>query len=297
YWRCITRFYMFSDNESLDQAIARNVRDALYEDIGRGDWTANLVPANQTAHARLIVREPAVLCGTAWFDAVIQSLDSQARVNWLFSEGDWLAPDRLVCEMTANARALLSAERPAMNFLQTLSATATTTRRYVEAIADASPNPKGCAILDTRKTIPGLRQAQKYAVRVGHGQNQRMALWDGILIKENHIAAAGSITAVLAAANQLNAGVDVQIEVESLAELQEALGQGAKSILLDNFNLDQMREAVRLTNGRALLEASGGITQDQLRAIAATGVDRISIGKLTKDIQAIDYSMRIDRIS
>jgi len=288
---------MFSDNESLDQAIARNVRDALYEDIGRGDWTANLVPANQTAHAGLIVREPAVLCGTAWFDAVVQALDPQATVHWLSAEGDWLAPDRLVCEMTANARALLSAERPAMNFLQTLSATATTTRRYVEAIADASPNPKGCAILDTRKTIPGLRQAQKYAVRVGHGQNQRMALWDGILIKENHIAAAGSITAVLAAANQLNAGVDVQIEVESLAELQEALGQGAKSILLDNFNLDQMREAVRLTNGRALLEASGGITQDQLRAIAATGVDRISIGKLTKDIQAIDYSMRIDRIS
>ena len=288
---------MFSDNESLDQAIARNVRDALYEDIGRGDWTANLVPANQTAHARLIVREPAVLCGTAWFDAVVQALDPQATVHWLSAEGDWLAPDRLVCEMTANARALLSAERPAMNFLQTLSATATTTRRYVEAIADASPNPKGCAILDTRKTIPGLRQAQKYAVRVGHGQNQRMALWDGILIKENHIAAAGSITAVLAAANQLNAGVNVQIEVESLAELQEALGQGAKSILLDNFNLDQMREAVRLTNGRALLEASGGITQDQLRAIAATGVDRISIGKLTKDIQAIDYSMRIDRIS
>jgi len=288
---------MFSDNESLDQAIARNVRDALYEDIGRGDWTANLVPANQTAHARLIVREPAVLCGTAWFDAVVQALDPQATVHWLSAEGDWLAPDRLVCEMTANARALLSAERPAMNFLQTLSATATTTRRYVEAIADASPNPKGCAILDTRKTIPGLRQAQKYAVRVGHGQNQRMALWDGILIKENHIAAAGNITAVLAAANQLNAGVDVQIEVESLAELQEALGQGAKSILLDNFNLDQMREAVRLTNGRALLEASGGITQDQLRAIASTGVDRISIGKLTKDIQAIDYSMRIDRIS
>jgi nicotinate-nucleotide pyrophosphorylase (carboxylating) len=288
---------MFSENESLDQAIARNVRDALFEDLGRGDWTANLVPSDQTAHARLIARESAVLCGTAWFDAVIQSLDSQARVDWLFSEGDWIAPDSLVCEITANARALLSAERSAMNFLQTLSATATTTRRYVEAIADASPNPKGCTILDTRKTIPGLRQAQKYAVRVGHGQNQRMALWDGILIKENHIAAAGGITAVLAAANQLNAGVDVQIEVESLGELQEAIDQGAKSILLDNFSLDQMRKAVKLTSGRALLEASGGVTQDQLRAIAATGVDRISIGKLTKDIQAIDYSMRIDRIS
>ena len=288
---------MFSDNESLDQAITRNVRDALYEDLGRGDWTANLVPGDQTAHARLIVRESAVLCGTAWFDRVIQSLDSQARVDWLFSEGDWMTPNSLVCEITANARALLSAERPAMNFLQTLSATATTTRQYVEAIAGASPNPKGCAILDTRKTIPGLRQAQKYAVRVGHGQNQRMALWDGILIKENHIAAAGSIAAVLAAANLLNAGVDVQIEVESLAELQEAIDHGAKSILLDNFSLDQMREAVKLTTGRALLEASGGVTQDQLRAIAATGVDRISIGKLTKDIQAIDYSMRIDRIN
>ncbi|BEI37497.1 carboxylating nicotinate-nucleotide diphosphorylase [Polynucleobacter sp. HIN7] len=288
---------MFSDNESLDQAIARNVRDALYEDLGRGDWTANLVPADQTTHARLIVREPAVLCGTAWFDAVIHALDAQARIHWLFSEGDWMAPNDLVCEISSNARSLLSAERPAMNFLQTLSATATTTRRYVEAIADASPNPKGCAILDTRKTIPGLRQAQKYAVRIGHGQNQRMALWDGILIKENHIAAAGSIVAVLAAANQLNAGVDVQIEVESLVELQEAIDHGAKSILLDNFTLDQMREAVKLTGGRALLEASGGVTQDQLRTIAATGVDRISIGKLTKDIQAIDYSMRIDRIT
>ena len=288
---------MFSENESLDQAISRNVRDALYEDLGRGDWTANLVPANQTAHAKLIVRESAVLCGTKWFDAVIHSLDGQAHVHWLFSEGDWMTPDSLVCEITANARALLSAERPAMNFLQTLSATATTTRHYVEAIAGASPNPKGCAILDTRKTIPGLRQAQKYAVRVGLGQNQRMALWDGILIKENHIAAAGSISAVLATADQLNAGVGIQIEVENLAELQEAIDQGATSILLDNFTLDQMREAVRTTGGRALLEASGGVTQDQLRAIAATGVDRISIGKLTKDIQAIDYSMRIDRIT
>lgn len=288
---------MFSENESLDQAISRNVRDALYEDLGRGDWTANLVPANQTAHAKLIVRESAVLCGTKWFDAVIHSLDGQAHVHWLFSEGDWMTPDSLVCEITANARALLSAERPAMNFLQTLSATATTTRHYVEAIAGASPNPKGCAILDTRKTIPGLRQAQKYAVRVGLGQNQRMALWDGILIKENHIAAAGGISAVLAAADQLNAGVGIQIEVENLAELQEAIDQGATSILLDNFTLDHMREAVRTTGGRALLEASGGVTQDQLRAIAATGVDRISIGKLTKDIQAIDYSMRIDRIT
>jgi nicotinate-nucleotide pyrophosphorylase (carboxylating) len=167
------------------------------------------------------------------------------------------------------------------------------TRHYVDAITGASPNPKGCAILDTRKTIPGLRQAQKYAVRIGNGQNQRMALWDGILIKENHIAAAGGIKAVLDSAFALNAGVDIQIEVETIPQLREALDCGAKNILLDNFNLDQMREAVSITNGRALLEASGGISKDQLRAIAATGVDRISIGKLTKDIAAIDFSMRI----
>jgi nicotinate-nucleotide pyrophosphorylase (carboxylating) len=202
-----------------------------------------------------------------------------------------------VCEIDANARALLSAERPAMNFLQTLSYTATITREHVDAIAGVSPNPNGCALLDTRKTLPGLRQAQKYAVRVGNGQNQRMALWDGILIKENHIAAAGSITAALKAADALQSGVDVQIEVENIAELQEALSAGAKSILIDNFTLDQMREAVKINARRAFIEASGGITLDQLQAIAATGVDRISIGKLTKDIEAIDYSMRIDPLT
>jgi nicotinate-nucleotide pyrophosphorylase (carboxylating) len=202
-----------------------------------------------------------------------------------------------VCEIDANARALLSAERPAMNFLQTLSYTATITRQHVDAIAGVSPNPNGCALLDTRKTLPGLRQAQKYAVRVGNGKNQRMALWDGILIKENHIAAAGSITAALKAADALQSGVDVQIEVENIAELQEALSAGAKSILIDNFTLDQMREAVKINASRAFIEASGGITLDQLQAIAATGVDRISIGKLTKDIEAIDYSMRIDPLT
>jgi nicotinate-nucleotide pyrophosphorylase (carboxylating) len=202
-----------------------------------------------------------------------------------------------VCEIDANARALLSAERPAMNFLQTLSYTATITREHVDAIAGVSPNPNGCALLDTRKTLPGLRQAQKYAVRVGNGKNQRMALWDGILIKENHIAAAGSITAALKAADALQSGVDVQIEVENIAELQEALSAGAKSILIDNFTLDQMREAVKINASRAFIEASGGITLDQLQAIAATGVDRISIGKLTKDIEAIDYSMRIDPLT
>jgi nicotinate-nucleotide pyrophosphorylase (carboxylating) len=288
---------MFEQNESLPQAIARNVRDALAEDLGTGDWTAQLVPKNRQAHAKLIVRQKAVLCGIAWFEAIVHQLDPQARIQWKFQEGEWMQANSTVCEIDANARALLSAERPAMNFLQTLSYTATITRQHVDAIAGVSPNPNGCALLDTRKTLPGLRQAQKYAVRVGNGKNQRMALWDGILIKENHIAAAGSITAALKAADALQSGVDVQIEVENIAELQEALSAGAKSILIDNFTLDQMREAVKINASRAFIEASGGITLDQLQAIAATGVDRISIGKLTKDIEAIDYSMRIDPLT
>jgi nicotinate-nucleotide pyrophosphorylase (carboxylating) len=288
---------MFEQNESLPQAIARNVRDALAEDLGTGDWTAQLVPENRQAHAKLIVRQKAVLCGVAWFEAIVHQLDPQARIQWKFQEGEWMQANSTVCEIDANARALLSAERPAMNFLQTLSYTATITRQHVDAIAGVSPNPNGCALLDTRKTLPGLRQAQKYAVRVGNGKNQRMALWDGILIKENHIAAAGSITAALKAADALQSGVDVQIEVENIAELQEALSAGAKSILIDNFTLDQMREAVKINASRAFIEASGGITLDQLQAIAATGVDRISIGKLTKDIEAIDYSMRIDPLT
>ncbi len=288
---------MFEQNESLPQAIARNVRDALAEDLGTGDWTAQLVPENRQAHAKLIVRQKAVLCGITWFEAIVHQLDPQARIQWKFQEGEWMQANSTVCEIDANARALLSAERPAMNFLQTLSYTATITRQHVDAIAGVSPNPNGCALLDTRKTLPGLRQAQKYAVRVGNGKNQRMALWDGILIKENHIAAAGSITAALKAADALQSGVDVQIEVENIAELQEALSAGAKSILIDNFTLDQMREAVKINASRAFIEASGGITLDQLQAIAATGVDRISIGKLTKDIEAIDYSMRIDPLT
>ena len=284
---------MFDYNETLEQARARNIREALLEDIGMGDWTAMLIPRNQMATAKLIVRQKAVLCGTDWFTGVIQSLDPHAQVGWQYAEGDWMAADSTVCEIKSDARALLSAERPAMNFLQTLSWTATTTRMHVDAISGASPNPHGCAVLDTRKTIPGLRQAQKYAVRVGGGQNQRMALWHGILIKENHIAAAGSITAALEAAQALQAGVDIQVEVESLTELAEAIAAGAKSILIDNFTTSQMKEAVVFTQGRALLEASGGVGLDQLRTIAETGVDRISIGKLTKDIIAVDYSLRI----
>ena len=283
---------MFEYNESLEQARQRNIADALMEDIGTGDWTAKLVP-RKTVHAQLLVRQEAVLCGVDWFEGTLKKLDPKAKVTWHYAEGDLMKANTKVCDIEADSQALLSAERTCINFLQTLSWTASITRQHVEAIAGVSPNPKGCAVLDTRKTIPGLRQAQKYAVRIGGGQNQRLALWHGILIKENHIAAAGSITAALQNAAALNAGVDIQIEVESFSELEEALVAGAKSILIDNFTTDQMKEGVTFTAGRALLEASGGINLDQMRAIAATGVDRISLGKLTKDVYAVDFSMRI----
>ncbi|MFM1870195.1 MAG: hypothetical protein RLY99_939 [Pseudomonadota bacterium] len=284
---------MFDHNESLEQARERNINDALLEDIGKGDWTAMLVPDEGTVAAKLIVRQEAVLCGQAWFEGCLKKLDGSAQIKWFYNEGDLMKANTTVCDIIAKPRALLSAERPAINFLQTLSWTATITREHVNTIEGASPNPKGCAVLDTRKTIPGLRQAQKYAVTVGGGKNQRLALWHGILIKENHIAAAGGISAAMQAAIALNSGVDIQIEVESITELQEALSAGAKSILIDNFSLDQMREAVGITQGRALLEASGGVSLDQLKHIAATGVDRISIGKLTKDVIAVDFSLRV----
>jgi nicotinate-nucleotide pyrophosphorylase (carboxylating) len=283
---------MFERNETLEQARQRNIDDAMMEDIGTGDWTAMLVPS-KPVKAQLMVRQSAVLCGVDWFEGTLKKLDPSAKVTWHYTEGDLMKPDTKVCDIEADSRALLSAERPCINFLQTLSWTASIARDHVNAIAGISPNPNGCAVLDTRKTIPGLRQAQKYAVRVGGGQNQRLALWHGILIKENHIAAAGSVTAALKNAAALNAGVDIQIEVENMAELEQAIEAGAKSILIDNFTTDQMREAVAFTAGRALLEASGGIDLDQMRAIAATGVDRISLGKLTKDIYAVDFSMRI----
>jgi nicotinate-nucleotide pyrophosphorylase (carboxylating) len=283
---------MFDYNETLEQARQRNITDALMEDIGKCDWTAQLVPS-KLVHAQLLVRQEAVLCGIDWFEGTLKKLDPTAKVTWHYLEGALMKPDTKVCDIEANSRALLSAERPCINFLQTLSWTASIARQHVNAIAGVSPNPKGCIVLDTRKTIPGLRQAQKYAVRVGGGQNQRLALWHGILIKENHIAAAGGVSAAVKAAQALNSGVDIQIEVESFAELKEALEAGAKNILIDNFTAEQMKEAVAFTNGRALLEASGGIDLDQMRAIAATGVDRISLGKLTKDIKAVDFSMRI----
>lgn len=281
-------------NESLEQALARNVRDALAEDIGLGDWTAQLVPDSARVNAHVVAKEAAVVCGQPWFDATFQAVSSDATVIWLVAEGEAVKAGTTVCRIASPARAMLSAERTALNFLQTLSAVATLTRHYVLAIEGVSPNPRGCAILDTRKTLPGLRQAQKYAVRVGGGQNQRLALWAGVLIKENHIAAAGGIGPALAAARQLPAQVPIQIEVESLAEFTEALAHGATSVLLDDFSLADMREACVINQGRALLEASGGVDLERVRAIAATGVDRISIGKLTKDIAAIDYSMRVD---
>ena len=284
---------MFDHNESLDQARERNIREALMEDIGVCDWTARLVPAGRRVKAQLRVREAAVLCGRPWFDGVFAALDATARIEWLYEEGARMSADSVVCEIEADGRALLSAERPAMNFLQLLSGTATLTRAHVDAIAGASTNPRDCAVLDTRKTLPGLRLAQKYAVRIGGGANQRLALYAGILIKENHIAAAGGVAAAVRAAQALNAGVDIQVEVESIAELQEALGAGALSVLLDNFSETMMREAVAVTAGRAVLEVSGGVELNQLRWIAATGVDRISIGRLTKDVKAVDYSMRV----
>ncbi|MDO4769396.1 MAG: carboxylating nicotinate-nucleotide diphosphorylase [Brachymonas sp.] len=282
---------MFEFNETLEQARVRNIHDALMEDIGTCDWTGQLVPMPNTVTARVLVREAAVLCGCDWFEGCIHGVDANLQIDWRYAEGDWMQANTEVCHIRGEARAIFTAERSALNFLQLLSGTATVTRRYVEALAGASP--KACAVLDTRKTIPGLRQAQKYAVRVGGGKNQRLALWHGILIKENHIAAAGGIVQALQQAQALQAGVDIQIEVETLAQLQEALAHGATSVLLDNFTPEQMREAVNITAGRALLEASGGVQLENIRALAATGVDRISIGKLTKDVVATDYSLRI----
>ncbi|HJV02780.1 MAG TPA: carboxylating nicotinate-nucleotide diphosphorylase [Burkholderiaceae bacterium] len=282
----VNRFAPF--DAPLKAAFEANLLAALLEDVGTGDLTGELVPAGGRATARVIVREHAVLCGAPWFEGIMNCLDPSIEIDWQYAEGDLMTADSLVCTIQGPARALLTAERSALNFLQLLSGVATVTRRYVDVVEGTS-----AAILDTRKTLPGLRLAQKYAVRVGGGKNQRLALYDGILIKENHIAAAGGITAAIAAAMRLEKGVSIQVEVESLDELEEALTAGATSILLDNFSLEMMREAVGRNAGRALLEASGGINFDTVRAIAETGVDRISIGSLTKDVRATDYSMRI----
>jgi nicotinate-nucleotide pyrophosphorylase (carboxylating) len=275
-------------DDKLQAAFEQNLLAALLEDVGTGDLTGKLVPEAPRAKARVLVREEAVLCGAPWFEGIMLAIDQDIAIDWKYAEGDLMAADSIVCMIEGSPRSLLTAERSALNFLQLLSGVASSTRKYVDVIAGTKAK-----ILDTRKTLPGLRQAQKYAVRVGGGANQRMALYDGILIKENHIAAAGGITAALQAAAALNAGVTIQIEVETIAELEEALAAGAVSVLLDNFDLEMMREAVRINAGRALLEASGGINMQTVRAIAETGVDRVSVGSLTKDVRATDYSLRI----
>lgn len=252
------------------------------------DYTALLIPKDKTGTATVITRQDAVLCGRPWFDACFKLLDPDCHITWHASEGDAIKAGQTLCEIQGKARAMLTAERSALNFLQTLSATATATRKYVDLIAGTQAK-----IFDTRKTLPGLRIAQKYAVKTGGGENQRLALFDGVLIKENHIMAAGGIREAMTEARKITpSSLGIQIEVESLAELREALKADAKLILLDNFSLDMMREAVKLSAGRAELEASGGVNLETVRAIAETGVDRISIGALTKDIQAVDLSMR-----
>lgn len=276
------------ESTQLRIEIQRNVAAALAEDVGTGDLTAQLIPEGADARGRVITREPAVLCGSAWFDFTFEALDPTATVIWHVRDGDLLEPGQPVCDIVAGARSLLTAERTGLNFLQLLSGTATITRRFVDAVAGTEAR-----IVDTRKTLPGLRLAQKYAVAVGGGLNHRIGLYDGILIKENHIIAAGSIAAVMDRARQLApSNVFIEIEVETLAQLEEALAAGAEMVLLDNMDLDTMREAVRINKGRAQLEASGGVDLERVRGIAETGVDRISIGSLTKDVRALDLSLR-----
>ncbi|HEX9451291.1 MAG TPA: carboxylating nicotinate-nucleotide diphosphorylase [Burkholderiales bacterium] len=271
----------------LASEIRKDVARALAEDIGAGDVTARLVPASEKAHARVITREPAVLSGTAWFEECFHQIDREVEISWNARDGERLVHGQVVCEIDGHARSLLTAERSSLNFLQTLCAVATKTRAFVDAVAGTK-----AAILDTRKTLPGLRYALKYAVRCGGGTNHRMGLYDGVLIKENHIASSGGIGPALAQAMKIAPDIQVEIEVESIGQLKEAIAAGAKLILLDNFDLAGFREAVRVTAGRAALEASGGINLETVRGIAETGVDRISIGTLTKDIRAVDLSMR-----
>ncbi len=273
---------------SLQDSIETQVSTALKEDIGSGDLTAALIPAERHGQASVITREAMVLCGQPWVDAVFRQLDPKVRVDWRLHEGMLAEPLQTLFSIDGTASALLTGERTALNFLQTLSATATQTRRFVDAIRGTN-----AVIVDTRKTLPGLRLAQKYAVKIGGGTNHRIGLYDGVLIKENHIMAAGGVKQALGIAQKNTpAGVPIQIEVETLDQLRDALDAGGKMILLDNFDLERMREAVTLNAGRAKLEGSGGVNLDTVRAIAETGVDRISIGALTKDIRAIDLSMR-----
>lgn len=273
--------------EAIEHQIQATVRRALAEDIGSGDVTAALIPEDARASARVICRERAVLCGCAWFDAVFAELDERIQVKWTLRDGDRVQPDQVLCTLNGPARALLTGERTALNLLQTLSGTATRAARYAAAV-DGLP----VRVLDTRKTLPGLRMEQKYAVRTGGCHNHRIGLYDGILIKENHIAAAGSIAAAVAAARALGTHLPLEVEVEDLDQLRAGIEAGADTVLLDNFSLDLLRAAVALNAGRAKLEASGGVTLENIRSIAETGVDYVSTGALTKDVKAIDLSMR-----
>lgn len=278
----------------MQEEILNNVKQALAEDIGTGDVTAQLVAADKQITAHVVAREQLVLCGAQWFDTTFEQLSADVKIQWHMKDGDTVNTDQIICEICGPARAVLTAERTALNFLQTLSAVATQTQQYVNAVAGT-----GTTIVDTRKTIPGLRVAQKYATTCGGGSNHRMGLYDAILIKENHIAAAGGIPQVMKQAHDIAPdGVWIQIEVESLDECQQALEAGATMILLDNFTHDALRGAVALAknyqNGQVILEASGNITLDSIRAVAETGVNRISIGALTKHVKAIDFSMRIN---
>lgn len=271
----------------LPNDLQTTVARALDEDIGTGDVTAGLIPAAKQASATVICREAAILCGTAWFDEVFRQLDPAVHIIWQHQDGERVTANAVLCTLQGSARSILSGERAALNFLQTLSATATATRRYVDLVAHTQ-----CRILDTRKTLPGLRTAQKYAVVCGGGTNHRIGLYDRVLIKENHIMAAGSITAAIQQARQLHPGILVEVETENLQELAEATAAQADIIMLDEYSLADMREAVRLTDGRIPLEASGGVSPETLVAIAETGVNFVSIGGITKHVRAVDLSMR-----
>jgi nicotinate-nucleotide pyrophosphorylase (carboxylating) len=274
--------------QDLKDTIHQSVALALAEDIGDGDITARLIPATQPGHARVITRQIAVICGTDWVDEVFRQVDPAVRLSWHVADGQSVEPDQLLFEARGAARSLLTAERAALNFLQTLSGTATLSRHYADLVKDT-----GVRLLDTRKTLPGLRRAQKYAVTCGGCFNHRIGLYDAFLIKENHILACGGIAAAIQTAKQNEPGKPVELEVETLAQLEEALAAGADIVMLDNFSLEDMRSAVKTTAGKAKLEASGGISEDTLLAIAETGVDYISIGALTKHCQAVDLSLRL----
>ncbi|MDB5913815.1 MAG: nicotinate-nucleotide pyrophosphorylase [Ramlibacter sp.] len=283
--------FNFSASAIAELAHADAAR-ALAEDVGAGDLTAGLVDPSRRAQARVLAREAAVICGAPWVEAALRQVEPGAKIQWLVAEGERCTPDQVVLQVEGSARGLLTAERTMLNFLQFLSAVATKTATYVDIVRGTRAR-----IVDTRKTIPGLRLAQKYAVKTGGGSNHRIGLYDAVLIKENHIAAAGGIAPVMQAAQRLaSQAAFIELEVETLAQLEEGLAAGAKMILLDNMGLADMREAVRITAGRAVLEISGGVTLEGLRALAETGVDRISVGTLTKDVKATDFSMRLKEL-